>query len=248
MLDRIIAEKWLTARAVFGFFPANAVGDDIELYADEERTEVRATLHNLRQQGEHREGVPNRSLGDFVAPRETGLADHVGAFAVTAGHRRRGADQAVQGRARRLLRDPAGVAGRPARRGLRRAAARAGAHGVLGVRGRRGARQRVAHRRALPRHPARAGLPGLPRAHREAHPVGAAGRRGQHRHPAHRVAWRCGRVPRCPGSTSPTRSRSTSWWAGSAATRSPTTPNARAGPWREAERWLSANLGYDPED
>ncbi|GCD89059.1 methionine synthase [Nocardioides sp. LS1] len=85
MLDRIVAEKWLTANAVFGFFPANAVGDDIEVYTDESRSEVLTTLHNLRQQGEHRAGVPNRSLGDYVAPRETGLADHVGAFAVTAG-------------------------------------------------------------------------------------------------------------------------------------------------------------------
>jgi 5-methyltetrahydrofolate--homocysteine methyltransferase len=85
MLDRVVEEKWLTANAVFGFFPASAVGDDIELYTDESRSEVLTTLHNLRQQGEHREGVPNRSLGDFVAPRETGLPDHVGAFAVTAG-------------------------------------------------------------------------------------------------------------------------------------------------------------------
>jgi 5-methyltetrahydrofolate--homocysteine methyltransferase len=85
MLDRLIAEKWLTANAVFGFFPASAVGDDIELYTDESRSTVLTTLHNLRQQGEHRDGVPNRSLGDFVAPRDTGLADHVGAFAVTAG-------------------------------------------------------------------------------------------------------------------------------------------------------------------
>ncbi|WP_459975647.1 methionine synthase [Nocardioides pyridinolyticus] len=85
MLDRIVEEKWLTANAVFGFFPAAAVGDDIEVYTDDTRSEVLTTLHNLRQQGEHRPGVPNRSLGDFVAPRETGLADHVGAFAVTAG-------------------------------------------------------------------------------------------------------------------------------------------------------------------
>ncbi len=85
MLDRAIEEKWLTANGVIGFFPANAVGDDIEVYADEERTEVLTVLHNLRQQGQHREGVPNRSLGDFIAPKETGLADHVGAFAVTAG-------------------------------------------------------------------------------------------------------------------------------------------------------------------
>ena len=73
-------------RGVFGFFPAAAVGDDVEVYTDESRSEVRATLHNLRQQGDHREGVPNRSLGDFVAPRETGLPDHVGGFAVTTGH------------------------------------------------------------------------------------------------------------------------------------------------------------------
>ncbi|KRF17450.1 methionine synthase [Nocardioides sp. Soil797] len=85
MLDLVVEERWLTANAVFGLFPANAVGDDIEVYADDARADVRAVLHNLRQQGDHREGIPNRSLGDFVAPKETGLADHVGAFAVTAG-------------------------------------------------------------------------------------------------------------------------------------------------------------------
>ena len=86
MLDRISAEGWLTANGVIGFFPANAVGDDIEVYTEADRTEVATTLYNLRQQGVHREGVPNRSLGDFVAPKETGLADYVGGFAVTAGH------------------------------------------------------------------------------------------------------------------------------------------------------------------
>jgi 5-methyltetrahydrofolate--homocysteine methyltransferase len=85
MLDTLIKEKWLTANGVIGFFPANAVGDDIEVYTDETRTEVRTKLYNLRQQGEHRDGIPNRSLGDFVAPKETGLADYVGAFAVTTG-------------------------------------------------------------------------------------------------------------------------------------------------------------------
>jgi 5-methyltetrahydrofolate--homocysteine methyltransferase len=85
MLDAIIEEKWVTAAGVLGLFPANAVGDDIEVYADESRGEVRATLHQLRQQTEHRPGVPHRSLADFVAPRETGLHDYVGAFAVTAG-------------------------------------------------------------------------------------------------------------------------------------------------------------------
>jgi 5-methyltetrahydrofolate--homocysteine methyltransferase len=85
MLDRLIAEKWLTARGVFGFFPANTEGDDIVTFTDESRTERGLTLHQLRQQGEHRPGVPNRSLADFVAPLSTGLPDHVGAFAVTAG-------------------------------------------------------------------------------------------------------------------------------------------------------------------
>ena len=85
MLDRMIEEKWVTANGVVGFFPANAVGDDIELYRDAERTEVLTTLRTLRQQGEHREGIPHRALADFVAPSETGLLDHVGAFAVTAG-------------------------------------------------------------------------------------------------------------------------------------------------------------------
>jgi len=86
MLDRLVAEKWLTANGVVGLFPANRVGpEDVAVYADESRREVLATLHNLRQQGQHRDGVPNRSIGDFVAPRETGLADYVGAFAVTAG-------------------------------------------------------------------------------------------------------------------------------------------------------------------
>jgi 5-methyltetrahydrofolate--homocysteine methyltransferase len=86
MLDRVVEKGWLTANAVVGLFPANAVEHDtVEVYTDESRTEVLQRLEHLRQQGQHREGVPNRSLADFVAPKETGLADYVGAFAVTAG-------------------------------------------------------------------------------------------------------------------------------------------------------------------
>jgi 5-methyltetrahydrofolate--homocysteine methyltransferase len=86
MLDRIISERWLKASGVIGLFPANVVDDDdIEVYTDSTRSHVRAVLHQVRQQTEHRDGVPHRSLADFVAPRHTGLADHVGAFAVTAG-------------------------------------------------------------------------------------------------------------------------------------------------------------------
>jgi len=85
MLDRLIDEGWLTANGVVGLFPANAVGDDIEVYLDEERGDPHAVLHQLRQQGEHRPGVPNRSLADYVAPKDTGLKDYVGMFAVTTG-------------------------------------------------------------------------------------------------------------------------------------------------------------------
>jgi len=85
LLDRIVREKLLTARAAYGLFPASTVGDDVELYTDESRTGLLATLHTLRQQNEKPEGQPNQALADFVAPRETGIADYVGAFAVTAG-------------------------------------------------------------------------------------------------------------------------------------------------------------------
>ena len=85
MLDKIVDERWLTANGVVGLFPANSVGDDIEVYLEESRDEPLAVLHQLRQQGQHREGVPNRSLADFVAPKSSGVKDYVGAFAVTAG-------------------------------------------------------------------------------------------------------------------------------------------------------------------
>jgi len=85
ILKRIVDERLLTANGVYGFFPANAVGDDILLYADESRSEVLATLPMLRQQSEKSSGEANKSLADYVAPKETGIADYVGMFAVTAG-------------------------------------------------------------------------------------------------------------------------------------------------------------------
>jgi 5-methyltetrahydrofolate--homocysteine methyltransferase len=85
-LREIIAGKWLEARAVIGFFPANSVNDDdIEVYADESRTRVLTTLHHLRQQEEKPPGRPNQCLSDFIAPKDCGLKDYIGAFAVTAG-------------------------------------------------------------------------------------------------------------------------------------------------------------------
>jgi 5-methyltetrahydrofolate--homocysteine methyltransferase len=85
LLDRIVRERLLTARGVFGLFPAAAVDDDIELYRDEGRTRRLATIHTLRQQMAKPPGRPNLALADYVAPRESGVADHVGAFAVTTG-------------------------------------------------------------------------------------------------------------------------------------------------------------------
>ncbi|MDD2941351.1 MAG: methionine synthase [bacterium] len=85
LLERIQKEKLLRAHAVFGIFPANSVGDDIELYEDSGRDSVLARLHTLRQQGRKRQGVANYSLSDFVAPKSLSIPDFVGAFAVTAG-------------------------------------------------------------------------------------------------------------------------------------------------------------------
>ena len=85
MLKQLIAEKWLTANGVVGFWPANSVGDDIEVYADETRETKIATLHTLRQQMARDGTRANLALADFVAPKDTGLADYIGGFAVTAG-------------------------------------------------------------------------------------------------------------------------------------------------------------------
>jgi len=85
LLARIVEEKLLVARAAFGFFPANALGDDIEVYADAARSRVATLLHTLRQQSDKGEGEPDQALADFVAPRGTGLEDYLGAFAVSAG-------------------------------------------------------------------------------------------------------------------------------------------------------------------
>ncbi|MEI6415717.1 MAG: vitamin B12 dependent-methionine synthase activation domain-containing protein, partial [Pseudomonadota bacterium] len=83
MLDQIVAEDWLTARAVLGFFPANRAGDDILIYADEQRTQVRERFYGLRQQNRQPPGHANGCLADFIAPE--GQPDYLGAFACTAG-------------------------------------------------------------------------------------------------------------------------------------------------------------------
>jgi len=85
MLKQIVDEKWLSANAVFGLFPANSVGDDIEIYTDESRAQVAMTWHNLRQQTKKPADIPNYCLSDYIAPKDSGVVDYIGGFAVTAG-------------------------------------------------------------------------------------------------------------------------------------------------------------------
>jgi 5-methyltetrahydrofolate--homocysteine methyltransferase len=85
MLDRIINEKMLKANGVLGIFPANSIGEDVELYSDESRKETLNVFHFLRSQQKKEKGVPNLNLVDFIAPKETGLIDYLGTFAVSAG-------------------------------------------------------------------------------------------------------------------------------------------------------------------
>ncbi|MBV9575118.1 MAG: methionine synthase [Gammaproteobacteria bacterium] len=85
MLKKIVSEKWLSAHAVIGFFPANSVGDDIEVYADENREEIVTTFRMLRQQTRKANDKFNLCLADFIAPKSSGISDYLGGFAVTAG-------------------------------------------------------------------------------------------------------------------------------------------------------------------
>jgi 5-methyltetrahydrofolate--homocysteine methyltransferase len=93
MLDRIVGERLLRAQAVLGLFPANSIGDDIEVYTSERRDQVRTVFHTLRQQLRKRDDQPNLALADYLAPRESGIADYIGGFAVTTGL---GADELAQ--------------------------------------------------------------------------------------------------------------------------------------------------------
>ncbi len=85
ILDEIVFKNLLHADGVFGIFPANSVGDDIEIYTDESRKGVKRILHTLRSQTQKSDGLPNLALADFIAPKEKGIADYIGAFAVTTG-------------------------------------------------------------------------------------------------------------------------------------------------------------------
>jgi 5-methyltetrahydrofolate--homocysteine methyltransferase len=248
MLDRIVAEKWLRANGRHRHLPGRASATTRVVYTDESRTEVRHVLHHLRQQGQHREGIPNRSLADFIAPAEEAWrADHIGAFAVTAGLGR----PSGCWRSRPSTTTTTPSCWSPWPTGWPRRSPSGCTSGCApssgGMPPRRDARQRRPDRRALPRHPAGPRLSRLPDHTEKQTDLGPARRRGGDRHRVDRVDGDVARGGRQRALLRPPEQRSTSSSAGSVATRSRSMPNARAGP-AEAERWLGANLGYHPED
>ena len=172
MLERIVDEKWLTAKAVFGLWPANSVGDDVIVDCPLHRASGSADHAALPAPAGRQAGrAPGLLPGRFHRAEGLGQA---GLDRRVRRHRRpghRGTRRPLRGRPRRLQRDPAQGPGRPLRRSAGRTPAPARAQGVLGIRRRRGARQRCADPRSLSRHPPGAGLSGLPGAQREGHAV-----------------------------------------------------------------------------
>ncbi len=167
VLRQMIAERWVRARAVIGFFPANSVDDDIEIYADESRREVVHRLHHLRQQKTKPNGQPHYAL--VRLRRAAGLGCRRLDRRLCRHHRARDRGQGprVRGPARRLRLDHGQGARRPPRRGAGRRHARARATRVLGLRARGAEHERPADPRALPRHPPGAGVSGVPGPHGE---------------------------------------------------------------------------------
>ncbi len=176
MLKQIANERWFKASAVFGLWPANSEGDDILVFADEARVKPIAKLHTLRQQLARREGRANVALADFIAPRASGLADYIGAFAVTAGI----GEQAVVDRFKHANDDYSAILAKALADRLAevrgRAAASAYPQEILGLCGRRSSKQPRPDRRRVSRYPPGTRLSGAARSHREGHTVQAARR------------------------------------------------------------------------
>ena len=195
LLDKIIAEKLITARGVYGLFPANAVGDDVELYTDSTRTKVQQRFHFLRQQANREGSEPCRSLVDFIAPKETNLKDHIGAFAVTSGiclkelcdsYRAKNDDyNAIMAEA---------IADRLAEAFAECLHKKVREEWGYGRHGR--PEQRRSHRRKISRHKARRRLPSLPGSHREGPPLESVRCAEEHRHADHGVLRHVARLKR----------------------------------------------------
>ena len=245
LLRQIVAEKRVTANAVYGFFPANTEGDDIVIYTDESRTTERMRFPALRQQWERDGQTSFRSLADYVAPRESGLRRLPGCV---RRHRRAGARVAgrtIRTRSRRLQRDHEQGTGRPARRGPGRNAAQEGP-GRLGIRPRRTTDDRRSDRREIPGDPAGIGLPQFSRPYREARLVAPAGRRaGRPDRPdrvVRDVSRRLGQRLLLRAPPGPLLRRRLHHPRPGRKLRG----SQEAAPVSEVERWLAPNLAYEP--
>ena len=250
MLDRIIEEKWLhRQRASSASSRPTRSATTSRSTPTSRRTEVLTTLHHLRQQGEHREGVPNRSLADFVAPTRdraarprrarsrsrpgSGAQDRITAFK----------DEPTTTPRSCWSRWPTGSP-RPSPSGCTSGCARSS--------GATCADEDLDNEDLIAEkyhgHPAGAGLPRLPRAHREADAVGAARRARRPPASSSPRAWPCGRARRCRAGTS--RHPQSQYFVVGRLGRDQVADYAERKGWTlaEAERWLSPNLGYDPED
>ena len=186
MLDLIVKEKWFTARATIGFWPANADGDDIAVYADDSRKQKIATFHTLRQQLEKREGRFNAALSDFIAPASSGVPDYIGAFVVTAGI----GEDVVADRFKNANDDYSSILCKALADRLAEAFAErmhaARAQGILGLRAGRDAGARSTDPRTICRHPPGARLSRAARSHREGDAVPPARCREHRRREADR--------------------------------------------------------------
>jgi 5-methyltetrahydrofolate--homocysteine methyltransferase len=225
LLDRIIAENLITARGVYGFFPANAVGDDVELYTDGTRAKGARALPLPPPASKPGAASPAARSPTSSRPRKPGCRIH----RCLRGHQRhrpQGTVRRLPGPERRLQRDHGGGHRRSPGRSLRRMPAQAGAGG-MGLRSRGRPEQRRSHPGEVSRHPAGRGLPGLPRSHREGPALALARCAGEHRHADHGVVCHVARLERERALLSLTRNRAISAWARSTAIRSPTMPSAR---------------------
>ncbi len=231
MLKRLVAEKWLTANAVIGFWPANAIGDDIELYGDDTRKTPLATLHTLRQQmaRENRRDRANIALSDFVAPKETRAGRLRRRVRGDDRHRRGRGAHPLHRQDRRLRAHHAEGAGGPPGGGVCRAHARARAPRVLGLCAEGEALQRGDDRGGLSRHSPRARLSGAARSHREGDDLPAARCGSPGRHQADREFRHVAGLGRLGSLLLPSRRATTSASARSSATRWKTMPPAKAG-------------------
>jgi hypothetical protein len=197
MLEKMVKEKWLTATGVVGLWPANRLGaDDIELFADDTRKERLAVFHTIRQQMARSSDRANFALADFVAPRDSGIGDYVGAFAVTTGH----GEADIVKRFQAAHDDYSAILAKALADRLAESFAERLHQKVRTEIWGYAADERLSNEELIAgevsRHPAGAGLSRVSGPHREGHAVAAARRGRAGRHQAHGVLCHVARVER----------------------------------------------------